>query len=312
MNNDTFPTSTLFHYPILLLLADGKEHTHNEFRDKVIAHLGISEEHQNEKLKDGKNKLSSWTHFAIRNLKDANLIMTKVKGSGKYIITDLGRKFLAINSNGFKGGTGKSLLSRCNAMGLCPESELERDVVCDDRPEESSIPEKSITVKLSDLAASANATLPGALLDAVKQMKPQSFEILIKKLLIAMGYGKTNDDVIVTNYVGDYGIDGYVRKDRLDIEKMCVYQAKRYTTNNVGIKEMNALGGSMINYGTTCGIFVTTTDYTPAAKKYDPRGFKIIRLDGKCLVGYLIEYGIGVKTETVEVKTVDVDFLNGL
>ena len=57
---------------------------------------------------------------------------------------------------------------------------------------------------------------------------------------------------------------------------------------------------------------VTTTDYTPAAKKYDPRGFKIIRLDGKCLVGYLIEYGIGVKTETVEVKTVDVDFLNGL
>ena len=162
------------------------------------------------------------------------------------------------------------------------------------------------------MAASANATLPDALLDAVKQMKPKSFEVLIKKLLIAMGYGNTEDDVIVTQYVGDYGIDGYVRKDRLDIEKLCVYQAKRYTTNNVGIDEMNALGGSMINYGTTCGIFVTTTDYTSSAKKYDPRGFKIVRLDGKSLVGFLIEYGIGVKAEKIEVKTVDFDFLNGL
>jgi restriction system protein len=143
-------------------------------------------------------------------------------------------------------------------------------------------------------------------------MKPKSFEILIKKLLIAMGYGKTTDDVVVTQYVGDNGIDGYVRKDRLDIEKLCAYQAKRYTTTNVGITEMNALGGSMINCGTNCGIFVTTTDFTSSAKNYNPRGYTIIRLDGKSLVGYLIEYGIGVKTEEIEVKTVDIDFLNSL
>lgn len=177
---------------------------------------------------------------------------------------------------------------------------------------EPTTPDIPITVKLSDLAKSANANLPDSLLEAIKKMNPKSFEVLIARLLVAMGYGKTTKDVIVTQYVGDYGIDGYVRKDRLDIEKLCVYQAKRYTNNKVGIEEMNALGGAMINYSTNCGIFVTTSDFTPAALKYDPRGYTIKHINGQALVKLLIEYGIGIKTEKVEVKTVDTDFLNKL
>ena len=177
---------------------------------------------------------------------------------------------------------------------------------------EEKTPDIPITVKLSDLARSANATLPESLLEAIKKMNPKSFEVLIAQLLIKMGYGNSPDDVIVTNYVGDYGIDGYVRKDRLDIEKICAYQAKRYTRQNVGIEEMNALGGAMINYSTNCGIFVTTSDFTPAALKYDPRGYTIKHINGQALVKLLIEYGIGIKTERIEVKTVDTDFLNNL
>lgn len=311
MVNKSFPTSTLFHYPILLLLADGKEHTQRECMDKVIEFIGITKDSQNEKLKNGTNKVSSWTYFAIRNLRDANLIRTEAKGSGKYIITETGKRLLSIKPDGFKGGPGNSLLKMLKNLGINSDSS-NNYAVCDAMSEEMPSSEQSIIVKLNNLAASANATLPDALLEAVKQMKPQSFEFLIKKLLIAMGYGKTTDDVIVTQYVGDNGIDGYVRKDRLDIEKLCAYQAKRYTTTNVGISEMNALGGSMINCGTNCGIFVTTTDFTSSAKNYNPRGYTIIRLDGKSLVGYLIEYGIGVKTEEIEVKTVDIDFLNSL
>ena len=177
---------------------------------------------------------------------------------------------------------------------------------------EPKTPDIPITVKLSDLAKNANATLPESLLEAIKKMNPKSFEVLIARLLVAMGYGNTPEDVIVTQYVGDYGIDGYVRKDRLDMEKLCAYQAKRYTNNKVGIEEMNALGGAMINYSTNCGIFVTTSDFTPAALKYDPRGYTIKHINGQALVKLLIEYGIGIKTERIEVKTVDTDFLNNL
>lgn len=311
MANKEFPSSTLFHFPILLLLGDGKEHTHKEFMEKIIEIVGVSEEARKETLKDGTNKFSSWTYFAIRNLKDANLIESKIKGSGKYIITEEGRELLSLKPNGFKGGPGKSLISLKEALGIKSvknNSDLRNTII--NEPSEASA--KSILVRLGDLAASANATLPDSLLEAIKHMKPQLFEVLIKKLLVAMNYGKSQDDVIVTRYSGDNGIDGYVRKDRFGIEKLCAYQAKRYTTSNVGIEEMNALGGAMINCGTKCGIMVTTTDFTAPAKEYNPEGFKIIRLTGKALVAYLIEYGIGVKTECIEVKTVDVDFFNNL
>ena len=311
MNMNDFPSSTLFHYPILLVLSDGEEHTQKEFRNKIIEYVGISEKSQKETLKNGTNKVTSWTYFAIRNLKDANLITTKAKGSGKYIITEKGKKLLSIKPNGFRGGHVKTLLSMLKKLGISSDSNYQENAPIKILQKESEEKE-SITVKLTELAARANDKLADDLLVAVKQMEPKSFEVLIKRLLIAMGYGKSTDDVIVTQYVGDNGIDGYVRKDRLDIEKLCAYQAKRYTNSNVGITEMNALGGSMINCGTECGIFVTTTDFTSSAKNYNPRGYKIIRIDGKSLIGYLIEYGIGIKTEVIEVKTVDIDFLKGL
>ena len=316
-----FPSSTFFHYPILLLLADGKVHTFKELREFEVAKLSITPEQAEEMTPGGektppKSKLYIWTDRAITDLRSALYITHSENG---YVITESGRAFLKKHKKGFVASDLKASEAYRKYKGLGEfkkkkgkkETSPQKPTVPE--PETTApIPEKPITVRLSDLAASANAILPDTLLEAVKQIKPKSFEVLIKKLLIAMGYGKTEDDVIVTQYVGDNGIDGYVRKDRLDIEKICAYQAKRYTNTNVSITEMNALGGSMINCGTNCGIFVTTTDFTASAKKYDPRGYTIIRIDGKTLVGYLIEYGIGVKTERIEVKTVDIDFLNSL
>ena len=313
MSDNTFPSSTLFHYPILLVLADGNEHTQKEFVNKIIEVLCISEKDLQETISSGPNKVASWTGFAVRNLRDAGLITSFVKGSGKYVITDKGKLLLSLKPDGFKGGPGKSLMALMKELGIFGDnSTLVLTSNQDHTTNGETIHDKSITVKLSDLASSANATLPDSLLEAVKQMNPKSFEVLIKKLLIAMGYGKTEEDVIVTPYSNDNGIDGYVRKDPLGIEKICSYQAKRYTDTKVGITDMNALGGAMINCGTKCGIFVTTTDFSKQAKNYNPSGYKIIRINGDELVGLLINYGIGVKTEYIEVKTVDKDFLNNL
>lgn len=314
MTKDEFPSSILFHYPILKLLADGKVHNRAELLETTIKVLSISESLQKTVTSGGKNKLQSWNNFAIQDLKKADYIVHYGKG---YIITESGKAFFAAHKDGFLANalTESESYKKYKHMGEY-KKDKNKDTPSKPQPEETQkpepIPQKSITVKLSDLAASANATLPEALLEAVKQMSPKSFEVLIRKLLIAMRYGKTTDDVVVTQYVADNGIDGYVRKDRLNIEKLCAYQAKRYTTAPVGINEMNALGGAMINCGTSCGIFVTTTDFTSHAKEYNPRGFTIIRINGKQLVDYLIEYGIGVKTECIEVKTVDTDYLNDL
>ena len=173
----------------------------------------------------------------------------------------------------------KKIIANKKTLAVYPPEPTEGSKVEDPIEDVSTKSETSIMVKLSDLAASANAVLPETLLAAIKEINPKSFEVLIKRLLVAMGYGKTEEDVRVTQYVADGGIDGYVRKDRLDIEKLCAYQAKRYTNTKVSIGEMNALGGSMINYGTTCGIFVTTSDFTPSARSYNPRGYTIILIN---------------------------------
>ena len=64
MTKDTFPSSTVFHYPILLLLADGKAHKVNDMMSKCVEHLKISEANQNVTTKSGKNKVHSWIRFA--------------------------------------------------------------------------------------------------------------------------------------------------------------------------------------------------------------------------------------------------------
>ncbi len=96
-----FPSSTLFHFPILQLLADGNEHTQKEFRECVIVALNISEEDQKEMVGKAKkvNKVTSWVNFAVRNLRDAGFL-ANVK-DGVYVITDIGKKFLAAHSDGF-------------------------------------------------------------------------------------------------------------------------------------------------------------------------------------------------------------------
>ena len=122
MAKDSFPSSTLFHHPILVVLSDGLEHTQKEFIDKVIKALRISKEDQNKKTDSGRNKVASWVGQAVRNLMGANLITTPQKRSGKYLITEAGKQLLAIKPNGFKGGPAEtSLLPLMAKLGVSPD-----------------------------------------------------------------------------------------------------------------------------------------------------------------------------------------------
>lgn len=104
MAKNSFPSSTLFHYPILVVLSDGLEHTQKEFNDKVIKVLRISKEDQNRKTDSGRNKVASWVGQAVRNLMGANLITTPKKRSGRYLITEAGKQLLAIKPDGLRVG----------------------------------------------------------------------------------------------------------------------------------------------------------------------------------------------------------------
>ena len=145
------------------------------------------------------------------------------------------------------------------------------------------------------------------LLEQIKANSPSFFENLVIDLLVEMGYGGSREDAEAVGRSGDGGIDGIINQDRLGLDVVYV-QAKRWK-NNVGAPEIAGFAGALAGKGANKGIFITTSDFTKAAKDYDAAGFKIILIDGKRLAQLMIDHNVGVSTiKTYEIKRVDSDY----
>ena len=145
------------------------------------------------------------------------------------------------------------------------------------------------------------------LLQQIKANSPAFFENLVIDLLVKMGYGGSREDAEAVGRSGDGGIDGIINQDRLGLDVVYV-QAKRWK-NNMGAPEIAGFAGALAGKGANKGIFITTSDFTKAAKDYDAAGFKIILIDGKRLAQLMIDHNVGVSTvKTYEIKRVDSDY----
>ena len=145
------------------------------------------------------------------------------------------------------------------------------------------------------------------LLQQIKANSPTFFENLVIDLLVEMGYGGSREDAEAVGRSGDGGIDGVINQDRLGLDVVYV-QAKRWQ-NNVGAPEIAGFAGALAGKSANKGIFITTSDFTKAAKDYDAAGFKIILIDGKRLAQLMIDHNVGVSTvKTYEIKRVDSDY----
>ena len=145
------------------------------------------------------------------------------------------------------------------------------------------------------------------LLQQIKENSPAFFENLVIDLLVKMGYGGSREDAETVGRSGDGGIDGIINQDRLGLDVVYV-QAKRWQ-DNVGAPEIAGFAGALAGQGANKGIFITTSDFTKAAKDYDAAGFKIILIDGKRLAQLMIDHNVGVSTvKTYEIKRVDSDY----
>ena len=70
------------------------------------------------------------------------------------------------------------------------------------------------------------------LLARVREMTPADFELLIVRLLLAMGYGQGSEEMAkALGGTGDGGIDGLIHQDPLGLDRVYI-QAKRYREGN--------------------------------------------------------------------------------
>ena len=146
------------------------------------------------------------------------------------------------------------------------------------------------------------------LLQQIKANSPTFFEELVIDLLVAMGYGGSREDARAVGRSGDGGIDGIIKADPLGLNVVYV-QAKRWE-GNVGAPPVRDFVGALDGEGVQDGIFITTSDFNPAAKSFAERSSKrVILINGSQLARYMINHNVGVSTvETYEIKRVDSDY----
>ena len=129
------------------------------------------------------------------------------------------------------------------------------------------------------------------------------------ELLVKMGYGGTRKDAgEAIGRSGDGGIDGIIKEDRLGLDIVYI-QAKRWDSN-VGRPEIQKFAGALQGQRARKGIFITTSDFTQAARDYVSRiDSKIVLIDGDTLAQLMIDYNIGVTAvASYELKRVDSDY----
>lgn len=171
-------------------------------------------------------------------------------------------------------------------------------------PDNGFTPEKSIEENYHKIREG----LAAELLQQIKNNTPTFFEHLVIDLLVAMGYGGSREDAQAVGRSGDGGIDGIIKADPLGLNVVYV-QAKRWE-GNVGAPPVRDFVGALDGEGVQDGIFITTSDFNPAAKNFAERSSKrVILINGSQLARYMIDHNVGVSTtKTYEIKRVDSDY----
>ena len=155
----------------------------------------------------------------------------------------------------------------------------------------------------------SNTALRTELLKLVRKMDETAFEELVNQLISKMGFGRAE----TTPKTGDGGIDGYIYGDRLGLNVICI-QAKRYDGHNVQRPDIQRFRGALNGRD---GVFVTSADFSNTARQdaaQNSNGSKIALIDGEQLVGFMIEFNLGVQDvgKAYTLKRIDTDFFSEL
>jgi restriction system protein len=146
------------------------------------------------------------------------------------------------------------------------------------------------------------------LLHRIRASPPDFFERLIVSLLLNMGYGGSVSDAgHALGGSGDDGVDGVIDQDALGLDRVYV-QAKHYGNgNNIGPGAIRDFFGSLDRHKAAKGLFVTTSEFSPAARETAKLLSKrIVLIDGEQLTALMIRHNVGCRVEDTNLKTAKV------
>ena len=292
--------------PVLQIAAEGETKV-AIVADIIADDLGMTPEERETMLPSGKQRLlHNRIHWAKFYMSKAGLIDTPKRGF--FIASDSGRKLLASSPQRIDNETLKNIpeflaFYRSNGSHTPTNENLLTKAATD----ADTTPEEQVDAAQAVL----NKILRADILERILANTPTFFERVIVDLLVGMGYGGSHENAALRlGRSGDSGIDGVVDEDRLGLDRIYV-QAKRYASHiTVQRPDIQAFVGSLVGYGATKGVFVTTSKFSSGAKDYANQiPQRVILLDGNRLTELMIEHDVGVRTSrTISLKRLDDNF----
>lgn len=289
----------------LQCISDGAPHKNSEIRERVFEMKGLTESDRQVYISNGTQRLCDnrigWTRTY---LKKAGLIATVQ--SGYVALTEEGKKVV------------RNMPERLdNDFFMQYESFREfrnHDVITPAQTENATEDNATPQDVLDRAHREISDALADELLAEIMRNTPEFFERLVVMLLQKMGYGgNAEDSGEVVGRVGDEGIDGIIKEDKLGFNLIYI-QAKRWDLNQtIGRPEIQKFVGALAGQGATKGLFITTAKFTQQAQEYAKKQHttKIILVDGEALAKLMMDYDLGVSVvSTYQIKKIDSDFFD--
>lgn len=289
--------------PFLEVVSDGKEFYLKDIVEVLSEKYKLTEEEKSELLPSGRQYIFenrvAWTKLHLKKaglLESPKRAVINISQRGLEVLKE---KPALINMKFLKRYPEYVEFIRPNKVEN-DEDEIE-EVIDTQTPEE--ILEKSYIQIRNSLATD--------ILEKVISLSPSRFEKLVVELLVKMGYGGSIQDAgKAMGKVGDEGIDGIIKEDKLGLDIIYI-QAKRWKPGNViGRPELHKFVGALAGQGAKKGIFITTSNFTKDALEYQPKNeTKIVLIDGEQLAQLMIDYNLGVSiSNSYEIKRLDSDY----
>jgi restriction system protein len=292
--------------PLLRISADDEEHRLADARGVLAAEFKLSESDREELLPSGRqSKFANRVAWAKVYLEQAGLLLSTR------------RAYFRISSRGLE--VLKAPPARIDISYLQQYSEFRefrtpkldgvgrsrRAQTGDDQEPET--PEETLEAAHQKMRAG----LAAELLSRIKAGTAEAFEHLVVELLLKMGYGGSRTDAgRAVGRTGDEGIDGIISEDRLGLDVVYL-QAKKWE-GTVGRPEIQKFVGALHGKRARKGVFITTGTFSADASSYvgqiEP---KVVLIDGRRLVEFMIDFEVGVTTaRTFHVKRIDSDYFD--
>jgi restriction system protein len=291
--------------PVLEVMADGSTWKRRELFNAVCDHLGLSNEQRAERVSSGESRAENRIGWAVSALYKAELIEKPERGS--YVLNSAGRQFLEQHPGEISEKTLKTVpvyQAYVTAIGAGrPESGT---AVVEPTMDASADPLEMI----ENGVAALHGEVAADLLKRLREQDPSFLEQSVLDVLVAMGYGGTEQRATVLGGSGDSGVDGVIDQDPLGLERVYV-QAKRYgEENTVQRPDIQGFVGALHGMGAHRGIFITTSRFSTGAREYAKGiGTRVVLIDGRRLTELMIKYGVGVQQRQVfTVVEVDEDY----